>query len=442
MFREGALGTMAFKVDSLRGQMVSSYRTSYDRAGVLSAMPDLVWAHYTGKPVDPSERDFQPIWLYGPPLSIPTVPIKSVFDPETSTTIPEDLSDKVVFIGSSDPTDASINDHFPAPTSGSDNLLIGGVELAATAFLNLLHDTRLDRPAIWVEAGAVLLFSILGGMLILRLAGWHLICALAGLSLGWFVIGAVAFSQAGLWLPIAIPVFLITGLLVLAAISVRYLFVRRLVESLMPRQIAAGMLGGTSPNRRAVQTEPATIMFTDLVGSTGMAEELSEFAYSDLVSRYYDMVTNVIEAHDGMVVEFMGDGVLSLFSQSVTGDAHAQRCCTAARTLLSCIEAENQASDTPDTRLGVRIGINTGMTSTGDIGAERRFNFKALGDVVNVAARLELLAKDIGSNGRNVILISGTTQEAAGEPDAMIEYLGTKALRGRRDAVAVFQLRL
>ncbi|MEM1298778.1 MAG: adenylate/guanylate cyclase domain-containing protein [Pseudomonadota bacterium] len=440
-FREAALGTMAFRVDSARGQMVTAYRTQYDRAGTLHAMPDEVWMRYTGATEPQASSLFQPIWLYGPPLSIRTVPLMAVFDPESRGLLPDDLTDVVVFIGSSDPEDASIDDHFPAPTSGRGNRLIGGVELAATAFLNRLHGTTLDRPGLWLEVLVVFLVAALGAMGALALAGWRLVLVLAGLSIGWLAVSTTAFIGSQIWLPVTVPVFLTAILLTLAALSARYMFVRTLVERLAPRQVAAALLGGTVADRRAVKTEPATVMFTDLVGSTGMAEDLDEFSYSDAVSQYYDLVTEVIEDHGGMVVEFMGDGVLALFPLSVTGPDHAARSCEAARHLMLEIGDGMMAKGDQRLEMSIRIGINSGLTATGDIGAKRRFNFKALGDVVNVAARLEQLAKQIGDEGRNIILLSGETKDSAGLSPAVVEDLGERSLRGRKDAVPVFRLR-
>ena len=439
MFREAAIDTMAFRVDSARGQMVTGYRLRYDLAGDLRAMPDRAWSAYTGEPLPQAVEGLQWFWLYGPPLSVRTVPLMNVFDPGAAA-MPEDMSNVVVFIGSSDPEDASIDDHFPVPTSGRGNRLIGGVELAATAFLNRLHGTQLQRLPAWAEGLVAFLVAVLGTAIVFNMAGWKLVWGLGLLALGWLAVSGAAFAGAQLWLPVAVPVFLTSGLLVLGALSVRYMFVRTLVERLAPRQVASTLLGGTDADRRTMRTEQATVMFIDLIGSTGMAESLDEFTYSGAISQYYETATGVVEAHGGMVVEFMGDGVLAMFSQSVSGPRHAARACAAASALLSRVAEDNSqvGADTPE--LGLRIGINTGLTATGDIGAKHRFNFKALGDVVNVAARLEHLAKEIGDQGRGVILLSEATKDAALLPGESLEALGFRKLRGRRDAVNIFRL--
>ena len=439
-FRKLALGTMAFQVDATRGAMATSYLTTFRQHEDLMPMPEKAWTLYTGQARPGHAEPFQPIWLYGPPRSVPTVSLKDLFDPQTTETVPEDLSNVVVFIGSSDPEDAAIDDHFPVPTSGRGNELIGGVELAATAFLNRLHGTILKRPAEGIEAAIVFLVAFLGGFVVLMLTRWRLIYAIAVISLGYMAVAALTFSQALVWLPVAVPVFLTALLVSLAAISVRYFFARALVSRLAPRQIASMLLEGTTPDRRAVKTEHATVIFTDLMGSTRMGEVMDEVSYSDSVNLYYDTATDVIEAHDGMVVEFMGDGIVSLFSESVTGANHAAKGCAAARALVARLSRDNREAGDERPPLLTRMGINSGLTATGDIGARHRFQYKALGDVVNVAARLEQHGKTVDTDDEHIILVSETTFAAANLSTTETEVVGDLQLRGREASLGVYRL--
>jgi len=91
--------------------------------------------------------------------------------------------------------------------------------------------------------------------------------------------------------------------------------------------------------------------------------------------------------------------------------------------------------------LRLRIGINTGMTATGDVGARHRFNYKVLGDTVNVAARLQQYGKEIDSGAGNVILVSHVTCAMSEFPSDRFEDLGAVPLRGKRIATGVAILR-
>ena len=440
-FLNVALGTMAFHADSAQGEIATGYRTRYSPFNDLVAMPDKAWTVYTDQQLPAEQPLVQPIWLYGPPGSIPTVPLDGVFGKEGRAELPEDLSGRMIFVGSSDPSDASIDDHFPVPTSGRGNDLIGGVELAATAFLNRLHGTMLERPEGLVPAAIVFALAALGALAVLSFAGIRLWLTIAGLAAGYLAAAGATFSQAQVWLPVAVPVFLTALMLSLAALAVRYLFAKALVTRLAPRQVASTLLHGTVADRGKVKTEHATIMFTDLVGSTAMAEAMNDTAYTDSVNLYYDTATEVIEGENGMVVEFMGDGIIAMFSESVSGLDHAARCCRAARELVHRLTAENEAMGADRPALSIRIGINTGLTATGEIGARRRFNFKALGDVVNVAARLEQMGKEVTSPEPHVMLISDAVFQAAGLEDDAVETLGPTGLRGRRQEIVLHRLK-
>lgn len=441
VFIDAALGTMGFHADSARGEVVTGYVTGFRDYPDLQTMPVAAWSVWTGKTPPPRLVEVQPLWFYGPPQAIKTVSLRDIFDPETPDPLPADLSNVAVFIGSSDPEDAGIDDHFPVPTLRRGDRLIGGVELAATGFLNLLHGDTLRRLSPGGEALIVFALALLGALAVLTLTRWWLSVTLIILSAGYLAAAALAFSQAKIWLPVAVPVYLNTLCLALAAVSVRYFFVRTLVGRLVPRQVAASLLDSTVADRRAARTEQATIVFTDLIGSTAMAEALDETEYARAANLYYDNATEIVESQNGMVVEFLGDGVLAMFSESVTGSDHAARACRAALELAARVDQRNaETPDLPDLRL--RVGINTGLTSTGDIGARTRFNYKALGDAVNVAARLEQHGKSVDPGNGHLLLVSHTTWEAAAGTGLSATPLGSMDVRGRANGIDVYQLNI
>lgn len=438
---KAAKGTVAFQVDSARGEITTGYLTRYAGFDDLRAMPDRAWMEHTGGDLAVAPNLIQPFWMYGPPRSIDTVQIGAVFNPDTPDVLPQDLAARTVFIGSSDPLDAGIDDHFPVPTSGRGAELIGGVELAATAFLNRLHGTMLNWPVPLVQTLLVFNMAFVGGMLVLCLTGWRLIFGIGALGVAYLMAAFLVFSKALIWLPIAVPVFLTTLLLCLAAISVRYLFARALVRRLVPAPIASKLMDNTVADRRAAINENATIMFTDLVGSTALAESMDQLAYAEIANLYYDTATELVEAEGGMVVEFQGDGIVAMFSESVTGKDHASRACAAAIALSGNLEARNAAvPEAP--ALKIRVGLNSGLAATGDIGARRRFTYKALGDVVNVAARLEQYGKIIQKTGENVILLSAVTRDYASSFAGETEFVGRMTLTGRVEEIEVFKIKM
>jgi len=443
LFTEAAAGSAAFLVNAPSGNFVEGYVRGLPEFPDLPNMAELAWSRYAGAPLPAEDGPrYRPIWLYGPPKAIRTWTLRDVFERGSANPLPASLAGTAVFVGVSDPEFLGTKDHFKIPIRDARENDIGGVELLASAFLNLLRGEEMTKPAPAAGASAVFLFGLavmLAALVLPGRRGFVVIGSLAAL----YGIGAWAvFVLAHLWPPFAVPVFLGLTAAALIALAVRYAFARLLVGRLTPEPVARMLLEATQAERREVKTEPATVMFTDLVGSTGLGDRLSSTDYTRLMNRYYDAATSAIEAHEGMVVEFMGDGILAVWSESMSGPRHASRACEAALALTRTLRnAAPEAVPEGDGRIRLRIGINSGLTATGDIGARHRYNFKALGDTVNVAARLEQLGRDLDDGLGDVILVSHATREMSAFDAARFDDLGPVQLRGKQASTGVARLR-
>jgi adenylate cyclase len=262
-----------------------------------------------------------------------------------------------------------------------------------------------------------------------------------GLAAAYATLSAILFAEGRVWLPVVTPLILTAPVAVLLALETRHRFARTLVARLAPHQFARTMLDGPTADREATQIEQATIMFTDIVGSTSLAERMDERDFTELMTDYYNSGTAVIDANDGMVVDYRGDGIVAIFTESIAGPNHAARACLAALAICSR-EARGSAEHAPahGERLELRVGLNSGTVVVGRIGARDRFNFNALGDSVNVAARLEQFGKTINRDGRDVILVSAATRENSALPGDYFEPLGKVRLRGREAETPIYRL--
>jgi adenylate cyclase len=154
-----------------------------------------------------------------------------------------------------------------------------------------------------------------------------------------------------------------------------------------------------------------SVLFADIRGSTGIAERTSAAEFSRLDQRFYLGASRAIDEHGGIVDKFLGDGVMALFIPVITGEAHAARAVAAGRAVL-------RASAAPDLLSGgvrVGVGVHTGEAFVGAVGAGDRLDFSALGDTVNVAARLGALA------GPGELVVSDMAWAASGATDTNIE---------------------
>ena len=172
-----------------------------------------------------------------------------------------------------------------------------------------------------------------------------------------------------------------------------------------------------------------SVLFADIRGSTGIAERTSAGDFRRLVQRFYLGAAKAIHEHDGIVDKFLGDGIMALFIPVVTGDFHAIRAIEAGEAVLHSATTRELV----DGGVGVGVGVHTGEAFVGAVGADEKLDFTALGDTVNVAARL-------GSDaGAGELLVSSVAWQAGGRSgDAERRAL---SLKGRTEPLEVVVLR-
>lgn len=147
-----------------------------------------------------------------------------------------------------------------------------------------------------------------------------------------------------------------------------------------------------------------SVVFADVRGSTGLAERTSASAFRSLIQAYYHSAAAAIDANGGIIDKFLGDGVMALFIPVITGENHAARAISAGRSILAAVERDGLARK----GLMVGAGVHTGEAFVGVVGSDEKVDFTALGDTVNIAARLG------GVAGPGELLVSRAAWDLAG----------------------------
>ena len=173
-----------------------------------------------------------------------------------------------------------------------------------------------------------------------------------------------------------------------------------------------------------------TALFADLRGFTGFSERSTPQQIVDMLNRYFEHATAAILDEGGTVVQFVGDALMALFNAPARQDDHPVRAARAALAMQAAVEAT--AASTPGWPR-FRVGINTGPALVGNIGSTALRSFNAMGDAVNVAARLESVAQP----GQVVI---GESTRVLLPADAAVESLGELTVKGRRATVGAYRL--
>lgn len=133
-----------------------------------------------------------------------------------------------------------------------------------------------------------------------------------------------------------------------------------------------------------------TVLFADIADSTGLAERLKPKRFGEILSRYYQEMSDIIFEYGGLVDKYLGDGIMAVFG--MTGDRSDPeiRAVNAGLRLLNCVETMNKELEEP---LVIGIGVNTGMVVAGYVETNQRVELAVLGDTVNVASGLQAIAR-------------------------------------------------
>lgn len=179
---------------------------------------------------------------------------------------------------------------------------------------------------------------------------------------------------------------------------------------------------------------PVTVLFADVVAFTPLAEGQPAERIVSLLNELFSMLSEIVFRHRGTVDKFIGDCLMAVWGAPFAEKAHAALALEAAGDMMKFLEAANENwKHTYGCELRLAIGINSGEVIVGNIGSTKRMEYTVIGDPVNVAARLEAIAKP------NQILLTRSTRDLAAR-DFEVAPLGAHRLTGRATDTEVFEL--
>ena len=269
---------------------------------------------------------------------------------------------------------------------------------------------------------------------------WRGLAVTLSLAAAYAGIAVASFTLANLWLPIVVPLLALLPLAIGLGQVVHYLGAARWLGVYAPHQVSRRLLQGRDFAASA-QMREVTVMLTDIVGFTTMAEQSAPAVVTDFVNRHFTMLNACVEGEGGTLAQFIGDSVMSFWGAPDPQPDHAARACRAALAVAAALQVENKRRAQEGLEpVRMRIGINTGMVTAGNVGAPGRSNYGIVGDTVNTTQRIEQLAKTLCPDHPTVaILVSARTHALAG-PGFAFREAGAHEVRGRREPVMIFRL--
>jgi class 3 adenylate cyclase len=186
--------------------------------------------------------------------------------------------------------------------------------------------------------------------------------------------------------------------------------------------------------RMTGERKPVTALFADVVGSTTLAERMDPEDWTAMMNEVFELMSGAIFRYEGTIAQLQGDAMLAFFGAPVAHEDDPERAVLAALDMLAATdEFARQLKATHGIDLRIRAGVNTGPVMVGNVGSDLRYEYTALGDAVNVAARMQTAAQT------GTILITDTTRRLTGGVFDL-EDLGAIEVKGKTEPVHAFQV--
>jgi adenylate cyclase len=342
----------------------------------------------------------------------------------------------IVLIG---PYATGLQDEYMTPMSKSIKMF--GVEIHANMIQSIL-DGQFWREVGKPSGTAILaLVVLLSAFLFQRFKGRAAAILFAALLIVYIAVFVAAYEALHVYIPIVYPLLAIMLLYAWSIVShyraerrernrVTGIFGRFVPKAVVDRLLASGeevKLGG--------ERMDISLIFVDIRGFTTLSEKLEPEQVIQFLNEYLDVCTKAIFKFNGTLDKFIGDGVMAIFGAPVKSDNHAEMAVRAAlemKKMASVLEERLMEKLGFTVRFG--IGINCGPAIVGNIGSEElRLDYTAIGDTVNLAARLESNAKP------GQILISDNVYKRVGDRFE-IESMGEIKVKGKELPVTVYQV--
>lgn len=320
---------------------------------------------------------------------------------------------------------------------------VPGVSLQAQIVEQILSGRFLSRPD-WADGLEILGIALVGTVLVvlttfvspaMALACGLLITALA-LAASW-----VAFLYGGLLVDPLAPI--ISGSIThFSATAFRFLVIdreRRAVRAAFGHYLSPSLLYRIEHTQDALRLggddRELTVMFVDVRNFTEISERLTPAAVVGFLNTFLDALSRHVIANEGTLDKFIGDSIMAFWNAPVDVSDHAAKAVHAAlamRETLARLNAEDAFGFGDGQTVGIGIGIHTGLACVGNMGAETHFNYSAVGDTVNIAARIETACKDVSFD----ILVSESTALLA--PHYAVLEAGALILKGKSTRTRTF----
>ncbi len=375
--------------------------------------------------------------FFGMPRTIKTY----TYDAVLNSKLPVDFTfkNKVVFIGFSERLQPEQIDNFNTVFSLSNGVDLSGVEIAATAFSNLHNRNSI----ISLNYSSYLILIALFGFIIAGIARMTsssvAILSVTTICVGYFALSYYVFNQYSLWLPVILPLFVIAPIALISSVGWQFLEtnkernrIRKAFGYYLPDNIVNDLATKKSSVQNSLNLMYGICMATDAEHYTTLSENLNPKELSVLVNNYYELLFKPVRHNQGIISDVVGDAMLAIWSAHNPELKLRQNACYAAIQIQQ--ELHRQHDNHQDHALATRIGLHSGDIVIGNIGAVDHYEYRAVGDIVNTANRIQGLNKYLNTE---IIASLDTIRDVQ---NITVRELGQFKLLGKSKILNLFEI--
>jgi adenylate cyclase len=379
--------------------------------------------------------------FYGPAGTIRTIPYYQIIEGPKSpigASIPFNLKGKAVFVGLSDQLRPEQKDGFYTVFSQPNGLDISGVEIAASAFANLLEGMPVRPLNPSGVLATVAFWGILLAVICFLCPSVVAACSVAGLGLIYIIFINFQFKHAGVWYPVIVPLFFQAPVAFFGTVLWKYFQAnreRRNIRTAFGYYLPEDMVNQLSKDMSNINSSRVvygTCLFTDAQKYTAFSETMKPEELTNFMNKYYEVIFEPVRKNSGIVSDVLGDSMMAIWA-TANPDANVRNlACHSALDIVRAVDRFNQSHQYR--QLPVRIGMHSGYISLANVGAIDHYEYRAVGDIVNTTSRMEGLNKYLGTR----ILVS---EEVIDQLDEFFtRWLGQFVLAGKSEPTEVREL--
>lgn len=328
------------------------------------------------------------------------IPISSGKAKENSTGTR--INGKVVFVGLSENMRPQRQDGYHTVFSQKNGIDISGVEIAATAFANLLEDRPLTHLEWPVHLLVVFAFGFVLGLICFSLP-------MGAATVSVLIVGALylatawlSFNTQALWIPVVIPLFTLMPLALFGTVVCRYCVAskeREVIRKAFGYFLPDPVIDQLAKNLGAVDATNQVVygicLYTDAQQYALLSESMDPKNLSRFMNRYYEKLFVPVKKHGGIISDVVGDSMMAIWAKNKPDASLRASACHAALGIVEAIRDFNRENHA--LRLHTRIGMHAGHILVGNIGAVDHYEYRPVGDIVNTASRMEGMNKYLGT---------------------------------------------